>query len=155
MVQEFRCHREALVPFTLEEDCSDFTALVQRLALYAKGVGLPDGFVAHQSFWCVDADSRVVGAANFRPQLNRQLLRSGGHIGYGVMPSERGKGYASKILSETLIKAKTQGLEKVLLSCKKNNFASVRVIEKNAGVFHSEASLFEGGDIVQRYWVRL
>lgn len=38
-------------------------------------------------------DSRIVGTVNVRWDLNEAMLRFGGHIGYGVRPSERRKGY--------------------------------------------------------------
>ena len=38
-------------------------------------------------------DNRIVGTVNVRWDLNEEMLRFGGHIGYGIRPSERRKGY--------------------------------------------------------------
>ena len=37
----------------------------------------------------------LLGAVNIRHCLNDYLLKYGGHIGDGIRPSERGKGYAT------------------------------------------------------------
>ena len=42
-----------------------------------------------------EKDDRLVGIMDFRRPLTETLARTGGHIGYSVRPSERGKGYAA------------------------------------------------------------
>ena len=86
-------------------------------------------------------------------RLTDALKREGGHIGYGIRPKERGKGYGTILLSKTLEKAKDLGLERVLLTCDKSNIASARVIIKNEGKFDSEEFLEEKGAYFQRYWI--
>ncbi len=48
----------------------------------------------------------IVGKVNFRHRLNDFLLNVGGHIGYGVLPEFRGKGYASQMLKDSTQDAK-------------------------------------------------
>jgi predicted acetyltransferase len=79
------------------------------------------------------------------------LFNFGGHIGYGIRPSERKKGYASLMLSLALPIAKKVGLEKVLITCDKSNLGSARTIISNGGVLENEVR--EEDDIVQRYWI--
>ena len=45
---------------------------------------------------------KIVGAVNIRYQLNEQLTRIGGHVGYGVAKSQRGKGYATVMLGKAI-----------------------------------------------------
>jgi len=47
-----------------------------------------------------------------------------GHIGYGVRPDERRKGYATLILKMALQKCGILGLDEVLLGCFKENIVS-------------------------------
>jgi len=57
----------------------------------------------------------------------------GGHIGYGIRPSERQKGYATTGLQLALEEARKRGLDQVLLTCGVDNLASRRVILANGG----------------------
>ena len=50
-------------------------------------------------------DNRLIGMINIRHNLNETMLRFGGHIGYGVRPSEKRKGYNKINLYLGLIKA--------------------------------------------------
>ncbi len=57
-----------------------------------------------------------------------------GHIGYGVVPGKRGRGYATDALRQMLEYARVEGLPFVELTTDPDNLASQRVIEKNGGV---------------------
>lgn len=80
------------------------------------------------------SDRRLIGVVDVRHRLTEALRDFGGNIGYGVRPSERGKGYATEILRLALGHARRLGLREVLISCKQTNVASRRVIEKNGGI---------------------
>ena len=55
-----------------------------------------DNHVPDSTFFCLDLDRQIfVGAVNIRHYLNESLLLSGGHIGAGIRPSERRKGYGN------------------------------------------------------------
>lgn len=73
-----------------------------------------------------------------RHYLNDFLANYGGHIGYGVRPTERQKGYAAQILNFALKYAKSVGLTKVMLPCYKDNIASRKTILKCSGKFEHE-----------------
>ena len=152
MIAEWKDAGEKLVPWVLDLDSSDFEKYVRELEGYAQGIGIKEGKVPHSTFWLVD-EGNILGVVNFRHQLNEKLLILAGHIGYGVRPSARRKGYATLILKLTLEKAKARGLEKVLLTCDKENIASARTILKNGGVLENEGLV--DGEMVQRYWIEL
>ncbi|AOT01486.1 MULTISPECIES: GNAT family N-acetyltransferase [Exiguobacterium] len=90
------------------------------------------GLVTHSTYWMVDGQ-RIVGALNFRHDLTENLKLYGGHIGYGIRPSERQKGYATTGLRLALEEARQRGLDQVLLTCGVDNLASRRVILANGG----------------------
>ncbi len=92
LVAEFVAYGSPLVPFTLSFDHTDFDAFMSKLADCAKGVGVPEGFVAHSTFWLVRDWTEVVGVSNIRHSLTPSLLREGGSIGYGVRPTARNQG---------------------------------------------------------------
>jgi predicted acetyltransferase len=121
-------------------------------------VTLPDGTqvprVPATLLWLVEGNS-FIGAVNIRHQLNEHLEKYGGHIGYGVRPSQRGGGYGRLILKLALRYAKNNlGLNKVLLTCDDSNIGSRRVIEYNQGeLFDRRPHPFKKGALSLRYWV--
>jgi predicted acetyltransferase len=83
------------------------------------------------------------------------LEHHGGHVGYAIRPSERLKGYGTRLLALTLDKAREMGLGRVLVTCDTDNFASVRVIEKNGGVLENQVISNRSGKMISRYWIAL
>jgi predicted acetyltransferase len=98
-------------------------------------------------------DGKIVGAINIRYRINERLALYGGHIGYGIRPSERRKGYASEMLRLALIKCRELGIERALVTCNKENIGSARTILKNGGVFEDEIE--NDGFVTQRYWIAI
>ena len=106
-------------------------------------------------FFLLDEDrNRLLGAVNIRHYLNDSLLREGGHIGDGIRPSERRKGYATEMIRLALIECRKLGIDKVLMTCEKDNTGSARSIMKNGGVLENEI-INSDGEIEQRYWITI
>jgi len=135
------------------EPNGDFAAYVARVRGWARGDGLPDGFVPATTWWLVDPAGRILGVANLRHALTKHLLHEGGHIGYSVRPSERCKGYATRMCAMILEKCREIGTERALITCDKDNIASARVIQKCGGVLENEVISERTGKIKQRYWI--
>ena len=154
MVAEWKATGEQFTPFTLGEDPTDFEAMLARLEGFTRGIGVREGFVPNSTFWLVRDDRKVLGAVNIRRYLNDRLRIDGGHIGYGVRPSERLKGYATEMLRQALIIARDMGIRKALLMCDKDNIASARTIMANGGVLDSE-DVDKEGTAFQRYWITI
>ncbi len=113
-----------------------------------------NGLVPDSTFFCLDKDRNIfVGAVNIRHYLNEELLKSGGHIGDGIRPSERRKGYATAMIVLALEECRKLGIKKVLMICDKENIGSAKSIIKNGGVLENEVE--EDGVIEQRYWISL
>ena len=96
---------------------------------------------------------KLIGVFSLKHTLNDYLFQFGGHVGYAVRPSEKGKGYATKILSLGLMEAEKLGIAKVLAVCSKQNLSSARVIVKNGGVLENEIWDPEEKEMIQRYWI--
>ncbi len=99
-------------------------------------------------------DGELVGRASLRFELNEFFAERGGHVGYGVAPAHRRKGYATEILRQALIILRAEGVERVLVTCDNENIGSARVIEENGGVFESVLPPVESDPIETcRYWI--
>ncbi len=113
------------------------------------GINLPEGWVPDIQLVASSIDGQAVGFLNIRLCLNDFLLEEGGHIGYSIRPSERGKGYAKEALGQGLQVAKEKNIKKALVTCSTENPASRAVIVANGGVFED----VRNG--VERYWIDL
>jgi predicted acetyltransferase len=99
-------------------------------------------------------DGALVGRASLRFELNEFFAERGGHVGYGVAPAQRRKGYATEILHQALVVLRAEGVERVLVTCSSDNVASARTIEKNGGVYESTIPPIPGDAIeTLRYWI--
>ena len=100
-------------------------------------------------------DHKIIGSIQLRHHLTEELKKDGGNVGYGICPSERGKGYGAKQLSLILAKAKALNLSKIMISCNKDNRASVGVILHNGGVLAGEGFDEDEGKVTEIYWINL
>lgn len=153
MMKEWNASKEEYIPWTLGLYKSSFVSYVKTLENHSKGIDIPENFISHSTFWLVNENGKVLGTSNLRHILTEKLLIIGGHIGYGIRPSERRKGNATKILELTLLEAKKLGIEKALITCNKSNIASAKTILKNGGVFWKEATFPKR--VTQYYWVSI
>lgn len=97
------------------------------------------------------SDKKIVGMTNIRHSLVDGYEVCGGHIGYSIRPTERGQGYGNIILELSLKYCKELGIQRVLMTCDKDNIASKKVIQKNGGVFENSITL--GDETIERYWI--
>lgn len=123
-------------------------------------LGIVTQDITHNSQWVnshlffLVENGRVLWAIQIRHHIDHpNLIEVGGHIGYGIRPSERGKWYATEMLRLTLLEAKKLWLEKVLITCHDDNIASAKVIENNGGVF--ERFAYRDDVKFRRYWIML
>ena len=115
--------------------------------------GLTPGLVSGNVYFGI-YNGNIVGIIAIRHYLNKSLLIRGGHIGYGVRPSERRKGYATKMLALALEECKKLGVKKALVTCDKDNIGSARTIQKNGGVLENEIT-DDNVNFLQRYWIEV
>ncbi len=99
-------------------------------------------------------DNRIVGIIDLRHHINHPVLGTwGGHCGYSVRPSERGKGYAKEMLRLNVENAKKLGIAKLLITCDETNIASEKTILANGGIF--ENIVEAEGCKIKRYWITI
>ena len=120
-----------------------------------KGIDLKYGRVPSSSYFLME-DERIIGYISIRHNINTIFLSTcGGHIGYGIRPSERRKGYATKMLEMALTKCDELGLEKVMVSCKESNIGSAKTIENNGGILRDVFYIPEENSNIKKYWINV
>ena len=107
----------------------------------------------HATYWWIVDDGNYLGAITLRHALNEKLLDGGGHIGYGVRPSARGRGLATWALGQVVDRARKRGMDRVLITCDDVNVASAKTIEGNGGVLEDVRETWLG--TTRRYWIEL
>ena len=95
LIAEFVANGDALVPFTLSFDHTDFDKFLTKLDDCYRGVGIPNGFVPHSTFWLVRGGNEVVGVSNTTPRLDAcAAARRGPHrLWHPARLSPPGPGY--------------------------------------------------------------
>lgn len=150
---EWHAGNEKIVPMSTDIADKSFSKWREETIAFRDEKTVPDWFVRSETFFLCEDNGYILGAANIRYALNDNLMKSGGHIGYGIRPSERSKGYAFIILKLALDKLASGGVKKALLTVSRYNRDSKNVIKKAHGVL--ENSYEKDGDVIERYWISL
>lgn len=117
---------------------------------------VPEFWVQSSQFIYVrKPENRIVGMIQVRHYFNEFLEKYGGNIGYSIRPSERRKGYATRMLHDFLPYCREIGLSKVLITCLTENEGSRRTILKNGGVYESTVYEPKDKEYLERYWITL
>jgi predicted acetyltransferase len=154
IVKEFRSDNKTIKLWEVLGDPNDFDGCILTAKKHAQGIDLPADWVPYNIYWLID-DGEIVGLVSIRHRLNEFLAREGGHIGYEIVPSKRGKGYGNVLLELSLQKARGLGMNKVLLTSYDINDASWKIIEKMGGKLENKIKVKGEDALTRRYWINL
>ena len=148
---------ESMDGCALLEKCNTYEEWLDFDSRFLKEYG--EGYVPSEVYLAIrKSDNKLLGIIDIRKRLSDFLYKYGGNIGYSVIPDERRKGYATEMLKQLLQKCRAMNINRVLLTCDKDNIGSVKTIKANGGVLENEVidevDLGESG-IIQRYWINL
>lgn len=149
MMDEWTAVEAVIVPRAISKaDYNDFRSYSDAIEVKVSDSQL----VPDSTFFCLDTDRNIfIGAVNIRHRLNDRLSLGVGHIGDGIRPSERNKGYGTSMVALALEECRKLSIENVLMCCEKSNIASERTIIKNGGVFENEIEF--DGKTMRRFWI--
>jgi predicted acetyltransferase len=116
------------------------------------GTAIPVDLVP-SDFLLAEVEGEIVGRVSIRYALNEALAEKGGHVGYGVRPTFRRRGFATEILRQSLELIHAGGVEHVLLVCDDDNVGSASVIERCGGILESVVTPDDGSAPFRRYWI--
>ena len=108
---------------------------------------------AGKYFLMEEGRRKILGLVAFTLDLDEETRRLDGDIAYSIAPSERGRGLGRQQLALALALCREQGMEKLCITCRRENLGSVKIILANGGVFAEEFQ--HKGMNRQVYWVTL
>ncbi len=79
------------------DENEDWSAFMERLDSLKRGENVPEGWVP-STFLVAEVGGQIIGRVSIRHELNAYLEWRAGHIGFGIRPEFRGRGYATQIL---------------------------------------------------------
>ena len=116
----------------------------------------PERCPGHEYFLIRESDNKLIGMINLRWNLNEWMITNAGHIGYGIRPTERMKGYNKISLYLCLLKAQEIGLEKVLVTAVDGNLGSIKTIQALGGILENKIPYHKDENVLLgRYWINV
>lgn len=129
-----------------------FPEMLERLRKNREGLDLPENRVASSMYYAF-LSGEIVGRVNVRHQLNENLRRRGGHVGYAVAPGYRRRGLATEMMKQVLPLCRGLGIASLMVSCADDNTGSWKLIEKLGGRLEDKVWDDEDQEMIRRYWV--
>ena len=153
-----RGDNRAMMPGEIDKINADFDSFLDELTRQTGDFLLPNGKrvqrVPFDICWLVKGET-FIGEAGIRYSLNDWLLQIGGHVGYGIRPRHRRRGYGTLILKLGLERLHAAGIKRVLVTCYDHNIGSAKIIEANGGKLENIINDLRGGGKSRRYWIDL
>lgn len=118
----------------LDRYINDYEGWIEKLEQDYNRIPNEEKVPARTFFLVRISDDKIIGMANIRTVLNKRLEEFGGNIGYGIRPSERGKGYNKINLYLALKICKEYGIKIAKLDADLDNPASWKTMEALGGI---------------------
>ncbi len=153
MMDEWHKEGGKIAPWPLSLDYEDKEKFDKTLK-YIEEVetDAPEGFPTSSTYWVYDRERNIlIGATNIRHKIVGESGKLWGHIGYGIRPSERRKGYATETLKLAMEKTKEFGIKTIYVGAYTDNVGSVKTIESCGFDFEDTLIDNECGKEVRKY----
>jgi len=131
----------------------EFSSFIRTCVQHSMGIGLPPAVSPYTRYFLADDNGVIYAQGDVRHVATKRNVTFAGQLGYGVLPSHRGCGYGTLICRLLLEKARENGFDSVIITCRNDNLASARVIEKNGGKLLETRFSFTDRALMRRYLV--
>ncbi len=138
-----------IIPASTKMEGLSFSTYLEKLEDL---LGLDQAF-PEETYVLTDEVGQIYGALNLRMKLDDDHMLYEGHIGYGIAPSQRGKGYGNLILDSGLALCREKGFKTVLITVNEENQRSEQIIKKHGGILENKVYKTDG--FIHRYWIEL
>lgn len=101
-------------------------------------------------FYDIIVGDRLVGTIQLRLGNTEAIRLHGGHVGYDIDPEHRGCGYASAALRHLVPIADRHGFEELWITCRPDNIASRRTLEKAGASYVDTVAVPPTSDLYSR-----
>lgn len=136
------------LPYKSEEE---FLDMLKTIKNRSEG-NINDENPPSDTYWIYNkTEDKLIGAVNIRKFDENHKPDIWGHIGYGIRPSERRKGYATEVLKMAKAICRNMGLDKIFLACYEWNKGSEKVMINNNGILKNTIIKEGSGDIIKQY----
>lgn len=153
-LEEYRLDDSNANPLGYKKD-TDYKEWLTIMTNEKNGINIKEGRVPSTIYFLMN-NNRIIGHVSIRHNINNNFLSLyGGHIGYGIRPSKRRKGYATLLLKLALEKCNDLGIDKVMVTCREDNIASSKTIEKNHGILKEIIYVPEENCNFKIYWINV
>ncbi len=103
------------------------------------------------NFWMINDHDVIVGMLKIRHYLTELTRVNGGHIGYYVRKTHRGRGLGIFSLKLGLEKLREFGVSKALITIFPENKPSIKITEAEGGVYEDTVFHIESDHQINRY----
>jgi predicted acetyltransferase len=151
MMEEWLGHRGRIHPGALRNNGAPYERWLKWMRDDQSPDTCPEGSPPQTLYFCFVGEE-LVGAVTVRHCLNEKTAVDGGHIGLGIRPGSRMRGYGVQALVLAAEKARERGISKMLLTCDEDNIGSQKTMLKQGAVYFDTVSSPEEKRI-KRFWL--
>ena len=138
MIREWKEYGPPYVPCVIDYDCNhpieelDYDAVLSVVDNYRKGklFDYDVDYFESSEFYFIFDEEELIGMGEVRHNLKSLGQQTIGHIGCGIRPSKRNKGYATHAVELMIEKLRKDNLKEIILCHYEENKISPKIINK-------------------------
>lgn len=158
MYNEFIFNKSDLIPDVLELKCKnedDFKNILIELANRKNGKHADLDWYKDSYYFLAFDNNVLIGMGCIRNNLTKKGYDVWGNIAYGVRPSQRQKGYGTKIARQLVVKCKELGMKEIILCHYEDNVISPKIFNKIGAKYTNSANSTASDKKIKRYKIAL